>query len=71
MGEFLGVWRLIGDVGGTAAPLAVGGVADLVGLAMSALVMGAVGVGAAALLAFAVPETLRPAVVEVKPSAGD
>ena len=67
MGEFLGVWRLIGDAGGTGAPLAVGGVADLVGLAMSALVMGGVGLGAAALLAFLVPETLRPpAVVEVK-----
>lgn len=71
MGEFLGVWRLIGDVGGTGAPLVVGGVADLVGLALSALVMGAVGIGAAAILAFLVPETLRPAVVEVKPSVGD
>jgi MFS family permease len=71
MGEFLGVWRLIGDVGGTGAPLVVGGVADLLGLALSALVMGAVGIGAAAILAFLVPETLRPAVVEVKPSAGD
>jgi MFS family permease len=71
MGEFLGVWRLIGDLGGTGAPLVVGGVADLVGLAMSALVMGGVGVAAAAILAFLVPETLRPTVVEVKPSAGD
>lgn len=71
MGEFLGVWRLIGDMGGTGAPLAVGGVADLVGLAMSALVMGAVGLGAAALLGFLVPETLRPAVVEAKPAPGD
>lgn len=72
MGEFLGVWRLIGDVGSTGAPLAVGGVADLVGLAMSALVMGAVGLGAAAILAWWVPETLRrPAVVVVKPSPGD
>jgi MFS family permease len=73
MGEFLGVWRLIGDTGSTGAPLAVGGVADLVGLSMSALVMGAVGLGAAAILAFFVPETLRrPAVVEVaKPSPGD
>jgi MFS family permease len=72
MGEFLGVWRLIGDTGSTGAPLIVGGVADLVGLAMSALVLGFVGMGAAAMLAFFVPETLRrPAVVEVKPSPGD
>jgi hypothetical protein len=46
-------------------------VADLTGLAMSALVLGAVGIGAAALLAFLVPETLRPAVVQVKASPGD
>jgi MFS family permease len=71
MGEFLGVWRLIGDMGSTGAPMAVGGVADLTGLAMSALVLGAVGIGAAALLAFLVPETLRPAVVQVKASPGD
>lgn len=72
MGEFLGVWRLIGDAGSTGAPLIVGGVADLVGLAMSALVLGFVGMGAAAMLAFFVPETLRrPVVVEVKPSPGD
>jgi MFS family permease len=71
MGEFLGVWRLIGDAGSTGAPLAVGSVADLVGLAMSALVLGGVGLGAAALLAFLVPETLRPAVVPVKASPGD
>jgi len=72
MGEFLGVWRLIGDLGGTGAPLAVGGVADLVGLAMSALVMGLVGLGAGALLAFVVPETLnRNTTVQAKPSPGD
>jgi MFS family permease len=71
MGEFLGVWRLIGDAGGTGAPLAVGGVADLLGLSMSALVMAGVGLAAAAVLGLLVPETLRPAVVEVKPSAGD
>jgi MFS family permease len=72
MGEFLGVWRLIGDAGSTGAPLAVGGVADVVGLSMSALVLGGVGVGAAAILFFFVPETLRrPEVVAVKPSPGD
>lgn len=59
MGEFLGVWRLIGDVGQTGAPIAVGGVADLAGLTMSPYVMAGVGLGAAALLAWGVPETLR------------
>lgn len=71
MGEFLGVWRLIGDIGQTGAPLAVGGVADLVGLAMSTLVMAAVGLGAAAVLGWLVPETLRPVVIEPKLSPGD
>ncbi len=72
MGEFLGVWRLIGDMGGTGAPLAVGGVADLVGLAMSALVLCGVGLGAAAILAWWVPETLRrPTVVVAESSPGE
>ena len=45
--------------------------ASLEGL-MSALVMGVVGLGAGALLAFVVPETLnRKTVVEAKPSPGD
>jgi MFS family permease len=66
MGEFLGVWRLIGDVGQTGGPVAVGGVADLVGLAMSPIVLAGVGFGAAALLAWGVPETLNRK-VEIAP----
>jgi MFS family permease len=59
MGEFLGVWRLIGDVGSTGAPIVVGGVADLVGLAMATLVMAGVGFTAATIFAVFVPETLH------------
>lgn len=58
MGEFLGMWRLIGDSGRTGAPMIVGGVADLVGLSMAALVIGLVGVAASGVFAFTVPETL-------------
>jgi len=58
-GEFLGVWRLIGDVGSSGGPLAVGGVADLLTLPMAAWVMCAIGLAAAATFAFLVPETLR------------
>ena len=58
MGEFLGTWRLIGDSGRTGAPVIVGGVADLVGLSMAALVIGLVGVAASGVFAFTVPETL-------------
>ena len=57
-GEFLGVWRLIGDVGQTGGPLVVGGIADLVGLTMSALVLSGVGILAATTLLLFVRETL-------------
>jgi MFS family permease len=58
-GEFLGVWRLIGDVGASGGPLAVGGVADLVTLPMAAWVMCGVGLAATVVFAALVPETLR------------
>ena len=57
LGEFLGVWRLIGDGGTTGAPLAVGAVADLVSLPTAALVMAGVGLCAVSIFAFKVPET--------------
>lgn len=59
-GEFLGVWRLIGDVGSTGGPLVVGGIADLVGLTLSALTLSGVGVLAATTLMLFVRETLKP-----------
>lgn len=62
LGEFLGIWRLIGDGGTTGAPLAVGAVADALSLPAAALVMAGVGMAAAAVFAFGVPETLRRAV---------
>ena len=60
MGEFLGVWRLIGDAGGTGGPVAVGAIADLVTLSSATLLIAAVGLAAAAVFAFGVPETHRP-----------
>ena len=59
IGEFLGVWRLIGDAGATGGPVAVGAIADLVTLTSATLLIAAVGFGAAAVFAFAVPETHR------------
>lgn len=59
MGEFLGLWRLIGDAGSTGAPMVVGGIADLVGLSLATLVMAGVGFAAAGVLARLVPETLN------------
>lgn len=57
MGEFLGMWRLIGDGGNTGGPLVVGAVADLTGLAVAAVVLAGVGALAAGNLAWFVPET--------------
>ncbi len=60
MGEFLGVWRLIGDVGQSGAPMAVGGIADALSLPLATFAIAGAGLGAALALAFFVPETLRP-----------
>ncbi len=56
-GEFLGLWRLIGDAGGMGGPLAVGFVASAVGLEGGAFVLSAFGLGAALILALLVQET--------------
>ena len=67
MGEFLGIWRLIGDSGQSSGPIIVGSIADVVGLAPAAVVAGGFGVLAASILYFFVPETLqRTAPVAVK-----
>lgn len=58
-GEFIGVWRFIGDAGGSAGPLAVGAVAGILSLSASALVLAGIGVASATVFAFGVPETLK------------
>lgn len=60
IGAFLGVWRLVGDVGATSGPLVVGSVADLIGLGPSAFALAGVGLLAVALFHLTVPETRRP-----------
>jgi MFS family permease len=57
IGSFLGVWRLIGDVGGAGGPLVVGAFADLIGLTASAYALAFFGLVSVALFAFTVPET--------------
>ena len=61
-GEFLGLWRLIGDAGMFSGPLVVGAMAAGFGLEGSALVLSAVGIGAALTLAFLVRETRQTTV---------
>ena len=58
-GEFLGLWRLIGDVGHTGAPLVVGVVADALLLSSAIWVIAGSGLLAAGIFTFFVPETLR------------
>ncbi len=57
-GEFLGVWRLIGDTGAMGGPLVGGSVADLFVLPVAARVISGAGLLAALLFTLLVPETL-------------
>ncbi len=57
-GEFLGVWRLIGDSGGTVAPLVIGLIAQQLALQSAVVVISGAGLMAAGIFAFLVPETL-------------
>lgn len=56
-GEFLGVWRLIGDTGQVGGPLVVGAMAGVLGLANSAYALAFIGGVAALTLSFLVRET--------------
>jgi hypothetical protein len=77
--EFLGVWRMIGDTGQAIAPLVVGSIADVIGIALTAGVVAGLGGLAAVTLALVGRETRwdheprpirkrrpRPAVVAAK-----
>ena len=57
-GEFLGMWRLVGDGGVMGGPAVVGGIADLLSLPAAALVLSGAGLAAAGIFTFFVPETL-------------
>jgi len=56
-GEFLGIWRLIGDIGMVAGPLSVGVIASQMGLTGSSIALMIAGVLASATLLFLVKET--------------
>ncbi len=65
-GEFLGIWRLIGDAGFMISPLVVGTVADLLALSTASVVMAGGGTLAAGVFLFLVPETLKKRVPAIK-----
>lgn len=58
-GEFLGLWRLTGDFGGSAGPVIVGNLADLFGLSYSGFALGGIGYLAVGIFLWLVPETLK------------
>ena len=58
-GEFLGLWRLTGDFGGSAGPVIVGNLADLFGLDYSGFALGGIGYLAVSIFLWWVPETLK------------
>ena len=58
-GEFLGLWRLTGDFGGSAGPVVVGNIADVFGLGYSGFALGGIGYLAVAIFLWLVPETLK------------
>jgi MFS family permease len=58
-GEFLGVWRFIGDVGNAGGPFVVGVVVGIASLGLASICSGALGLGGAVLMWLAVPETLQ------------
>jgi MFS family permease len=58
-GEFLGVWRLIGDVGASGAPVAVGWIAAFLVLQTAIWTVSLAGFVSVAIFAFLVPETLH------------
>ena len=58
-GEFLGVWRLVGDVGTASGPFMIAGLAGLLSLPAACLVVAALGVAGAGVLGVLVPEPLR------------
>jgi MFS family permease len=56
--EFLGIWRLIGDMGVMSGPLLVGAVAQVLGLSIAPLLVAGFGLVGAWIMVFRVTETL-------------
>ena len=68
-GEFLGLWRLVGDSGRAGGPLAVGGLADSVGFGPTSIILGGIGVASSLTLGLLVRETRVGEVVAESPPA--
>ena len=69
-GQFLGVWRLVGDVGAVAAPAAVGGLASVLTLGAAAVSTGGIGLIGGAVMLLLVRETLTRSRASPRASPG-
>jgi MFS family permease len=58
-GEFLGVWRLVGDIGLAGGPLFISFLTGVSGLALASVASGGIGFAGAAIMIAFVPETLK------------
>ncbi len=63
VGEFMGLWRFVGDAGRAGGPLAVGSLADSTGFAATAYILAGIGLASSATLLFLVRETRVASVV--------
>ncbi|MBT3273012.1 MAG: MFS transporter [Spirochaetales bacterium] len=57
--QFLSLWRFISDIGHVAGPLAIGGIAQVMSLAVSSLATGGLGAVGVIIMILTLPETLR------------
>jgi MFS family permease len=58
-GEFLGVWRLVSDIGQASGPLVISLISGIGSLAVASVASGGIGLVGAALMLALVPETLQ------------
>jgi MFS family permease len=65
VGEFMGLWRFVGDTGRGGGPLAVGALADATGFTATALILAGVGLASSATLLLLVRETRHSTIVSV------
>lgn len=68
VGEFMGLWRFVGDSGRAGGPLVVGSLADSTGFTATAYILAGVGLASSATLMFLVKETrVAPVIMSSEP----
>jgi hypothetical protein len=62
--KFISLWRFISDIGHTAGPLIIGGVAQALTLGVSSFATGGLGAAGVIFMMLTLPETLRSRMAE-------